>query len=209
MFGSTTTKFGSIRSRRARTISGPSRTINGPQQLSRMAAEGSAWRPAAARNKQRRSWTMASKTPAANQRWVCWYTMAQGGRSWGIMRHAPADLDDIAQRVEHLAQAMASLHAVLRHERQVRHHERPFLIGDVARVRLAGGLDRSSHLPYMGATSSVPNRLKASTLARAIAVAGRTKRCLHVAGKGMGRARDPSRRTVCCCMRVAVPSRCP
>jgi hypothetical protein len=31
---------------------------------------------------------MVAKTLAFSQRWLCWYTVCQGGRSWGISRHA-------------------------------------------------------------------------------------------------------------------------
>src|SRR5262249_23925600 len=60
-------------------------------RLSKIAAEGSALRPCASRKTARMSWTMASKTPAFSQRRLCWYTVYQGGRSCGIIRHtAPA-----------------------------------------------------------------------------------------------------------------------
>lgn len=55
-------------------------------RLSKMAADGSALRPSAGRSRQRRSYTISSKTPARIQRWVCWWTVCQGGRSLGIMR---------------------------------------------------------------------------------------------------------------------------
>jgi hypothetical protein len=42
---------------------------------------------AARRSTARRSSTSASKHPAASHRCVCWYTAAQGGRSFGIHRH--------------------------------------------------------------------------------------------------------------------------
>lgn len=55
---------------------------------SKRAPLGSALRPWAKRSRQRRSWTMSSKTPALIQRWVCWCTAYQGGRSCGIRRQA-------------------------------------------------------------------------------------------------------------------------
>ena len=42
------------------------------KQKSSTTALGWAWRPAAVRSSSRRSWTIASNTPAASQRWVCW-----------------------------------------------------------------------------------------------------------------------------------------
>ena len=48
-------------------------------------------RPCNSRNNARKSSTMASNTPALSQRWLCWYTVCQGGKSCGIIRQeAPA-----------------------------------------------------------------------------------------------------------------------
>ena len=58
-----------------------------------------------------------------------------------IVRHgAPGNavLDQIAQAVEHLAQGMIALPGILAQQRQVGHHQRPFLIGHVGRIRFAG-----------------------------------------------------------------------
>lgn len=54
--------------------------------LSRIAALGCAFLPTASRSIVRRSSASASKQPAANQRWACWYTAVHGGRSFGIQR---------------------------------------------------------------------------------------------------------------------------
>src|SRR5919205_923509 len=60
-------------------------------QLSRIAALGCGGRPWTNRTNTRRSCTIASKQPAAIQRWVCWYTTGQGGSSCGSNRQgAPA-----------------------------------------------------------------------------------------------------------------------
>ncbi len=61
--------------------------VQNERRLSRIAALGSAWRPAAKRKSARRSCTMSSKVPALIQRWVCWCTVCQGGKSFGIIRH--------------------------------------------------------------------------------------------------------------------------
>jgi hypothetical protein len=41
-------------------------------RLSRITAVGRPLRSVKVRSKSRRSWTMASNTPALSQRWVCW-----------------------------------------------------------------------------------------------------------------------------------------
>jgi hypothetical protein len=57
--------------------------------LSHTAAVGCGRRPSATRSSARRSWTSASKHPAASQRRARWYATGEGGRSWGIRRHWP------------------------------------------------------------------------------------------------------------------------
>jgi len=56
-------------------------------RLSNTAADGSSARPSSTRRMRRRSRVIASNTPDASQRWLCWYTTSHGGRSLGIYRH--------------------------------------------------------------------------------------------------------------------------
>ncbi|MBA7558516.1 hypothetical protein ES708_00120 [subsurface metagenome] len=57
------------------------------------------------------------------------------------MRHQPpraATPDDVAQPVEHLPQRMLALTGILAQQRQAGRDQRPLLIGNVGRIRLAG-----------------------------------------------------------------------
>src|SRR5258706_3621102 len=56
---------------------------------SMITALGSSLWPAATRNTIRKSSTMASNTPAARERCVCWNTVYHGGKSCGSIRHVP------------------------------------------------------------------------------------------------------------------------
>jgi len=63
-----------------------------------------------------------------------------------VVRHpAPrrARLHDVAQAIEHLAQAVLALPRILALKRQIRHNQRPFFIGYVRRIRLADKLHPS------------------------------------------------------------------
>ncbi len=66
--------------------------------------------------------------------------LIHGGPRWKVVRHGPPGdvvADHVAQRVEQFPQRVIALWRCLRHQRQIRHHQRPFLVADVRRIRLA------------------------------------------------------------------------
>jgi hypothetical protein len=120
-------------------------------RLSKMAAVGSALRPSATRRMARRSWTMASKHPAAG----LLIDHLPGGKVLGQVTPRRAAARHPTEGVEDVAEAVDALSGVLGQEAEIGPDELPLGVGDVTRVRLV-----SDHaLNYAGDRTKVHNTL--------------------------------------------------
>ena len=113
-------------------LSGVERSV----RLSSPAAEGSSVGLCARRSTGRRSCTSASKQPPRSHCCTWSYPACHASRRWhGAPGHAVAH--QVAQTVEHRAQAVLALRRRLGQQRQVGRDQTLSIIGNIGRIRLA------------------------------------------------------------------------